>query len=145
MSGSGVLAITALLVVHIAAFAALSGLLLAFLILRVRTATVAAHLLHPALIAMIVTLAAGWSLAFAEGGEPGNWSWAVNAMQALGIAMAVILLVARFGALMLIEDAEARTDSDASETASRRLQRLVAMALLLSIIALAIAVAGRYG
>lgn len=145
MSSGAMMAITALLAIHIAGFAAWSGMLLAFLVLRVQDATRAGQLLQAALIAVIVTLAAGWGLAFAEHGSPDNWPWAVNAMQALGIAMTALLLVARFGALMLFEDAESRNDPEGIETAARRLQRLVAMNVLLCVITLAIAVTGRYG
>lgn len=145
MTAAGYDAITALLAVHLAGFAAWSGLLLAFLLQRVADPRTAEGLLRSCLFAAIVTLASGWSLALAEQGAPANWSWAVNSMQALGIVMAVILLVARFGALMLLREAADRRDAEAKAAASRRLTRLVGADLLLAGVALAIAVTGRYG
>lgn len=137
--------ITALLVVHLAGFAAWSGLLLAFLLQRVTDPRTAGGLLHPCLIAAIATLASGWGLALAEQGAPAHWSRAVGSMQALGIAMAAILLVARFGALMLLREAADQRDAAAAAAAARRLTRLVAADLLLAGLALTIAVGGRYG
>lgn len=151
-AAAGFNTITGLLAVHLAGFAALTGLLLAFLILRVTEPAAARHLLDAALAAMAATLATGWALAFAEQGPPAQWSWTLNAMQALGIAMAVLLLVARYGALFLLDDRPAPRDSltghgahSGPDPASRRLTRLVAMSLALGAVTLVIAVAGRYG
>lgn len=145
MSGIGFDKISALLFLHLAGFAAWSGLLLALLLQGAETADRAARLLRPCLIAMPFTLLSGWALALAEQGPPGAWSWAVNAMQSIGLVMAVILLVVWFGALMLLRDAEAARDPEPIAAATRRLTRLIAVDLLLAAIVLAISVAGRYG
>lgn len=145
MTAASFQVITVLLITHLAGFAAWSGLLLAFLIQRVSDSRTAGRLLSACLVAMVVTLVAGWTLAFVEQGPPGHWSWAVNSMQALGIVMSVILLVARFGALILLQEAEDRREPEISDAAARRLTRLVAMNLALAAVTLAIATIGRYG
>lgn len=130
-----------LLGVHIAGFAIWTGCLTGFLILGVT----ALRLLRACLIAMPVTLASGWLLAFRQFGMPGLWPWAVNAMQTAGLAMAVVLLIAVFGAMMLLGDAEAARDREAIASAARRLIRLAAIDLAFGVLTLGFAVAGYYG
>lgn len=130
-----------LLGVHLAGFALWAGFLAGFLIIGYH----AVSLLRACLLVMPVTLISGWALAFALYGAPGNWPWAINAMQTTGLAMAVILLVAWFGGMLLLRDAEGRRDADLIATASRRLNRLAAVDLALAGLALAFAVTGYYG
>lgn len=107
--------------------------------------TSAIRLLRACVVVMPMTLLSGWALAFVQFGAPGSWFWAVNAMQTAGLAMAVVLLVAVFGALMLLRDAEATRDPEAVATATRRLTRLVGVDIGLAVLILGFALAGRYG
>ncbi|MGC9269131.1 hypothetical protein [Acidiphilium sp.] len=133
--------ISLLLAVHLAGFAGWTGCLGGFLLLG----TVATPLLRACLFAMPITLASGWALGFLQFGQPGAWPWAVNAMQTAGIAMAVVLLIAWFGARLLLRDGEASGDAAVIDAATRRLTRLIAVDLLLGGMSLGFAVLGRFG
>ncbi|ABQ29275.1 MULTISPECIES: hypothetical protein [Acidiphilium] len=146
MTLSGFTTISVLLAVHLGGFAMWSGLLLGLLLAGPGPGAVAIRRqLDAAVPFMAVTLATGWALAFAEQGPPEHWNWTVNAMQALGIVMAAVLLVARFGALFLWEETDSGPDEEAKAAAYRRLARLFAADLAISGVILAVAVAGRYG
>ena len=146
MTLSSFTTIRVLLAVHLGSFAMSSGLLLGLLLGGPEPGAVAIRRqLDAAVPFMAVTLATGWALAFAEQGAPEHWNWTVNAMQALGIVMAAVLMVARFGALFLLEETESGPDVEAKDVAYRRLARLFAAGLTISGVILAIAVAGRYG
>ncbi len=92
---------------------------------------------------MVLTLASGWGLAFAELGPPRNWGWTVNAMESLGIVMAVVTLVLRFGLLPLLEEAITLNDAEATTTGRSRINRLIAANLILASIILVISVTGQ--
>ncbi|MEE3501245.1 hypothetical protein [Acidiphilium acidophilum] len=141
MSTSAYDLMTGLLAVHLAGFAAWSGFLAGVLLLGPG----GLQLLRWSLIAMPISLASGWALAVVQYGGPEDWPWAVNAMQTAGLAMAVVLLVTWFGGVLLVRDSEASRDADAREQAMRRLNRLVAIDLLLAVMNLGFAVIGRYG
>jgi hypothetical protein len=133
--------ISALLAVHLIGFAAWTGFLAGYLLIGSR----GLRLLRWCLIAMPVSLVSGWALALVQYGGPGDWPWAINAMQTAGVAMAVVLLIAWFGGLLLVRDAEAAQDRVASEEARRRLTRLVAIDLVLGGLIVGFAVVGRLG
>ncbi len=133
--------ISTLLAVHLIGFAAWNGLLAGYLVIGAP----GLRLLRWCLIAMPVSLVSGWALALVQYGGPGDWPWAINAMQTAGIAMAVVLLIAWFGGLLLVRDADAAQDRVASEGATRRLTRLVAIDLVLGGLILGFAVLGRLG
>lgn len=133
--------ISGLLALHLAGFAVWIGFLAGFLVLGAR----AVALLRWCLIAMPISLASGWALAFVQYGGPGGWPWAINAMQTAGLAMAVVLLVAWFGGLLLVRDADAARDAEAQDQAMRRLTRLAGIDLVLGGLILGFAVLGRYG
>lgn len=130
-----------LLGLHLAGFATWSGFMAGYLLLG----RDAMKLLQASVWAMPVTLLAGWALAFERFGTPAAWPWAVNAMQTTGLAMAVLLLVARFGAATLLCDAEAARDGEAMEGAERRLTRLIAACVALAALSLGFGVMGRFG
>jgi putative copper export protein len=142
----GFTATSVLLAVHLGGFALWSGSLLGLLVSGPGPGSAAIRRqLDVAVLVMVVTLASGWTLAVAEQGSPEHWNWTANAMQALGIVMAVVLMVARFGALFLLDEAETGSDPEAQASAYRRIARLVAADLAISGVILAVAVAGRYG
>lgn len=140
--------ISILLAIHLAGAALWIGLLAGVLLLPRGEAGFAARsdrLLRGCAIALPVTLASGWLLAFLADGPPGLWPWAVDAMQTAGIAMGVVLLVALFGSSLLLRDAETSRDRDNETAEIRRLVRLTAIDLLLGFIVIGFAVIGRYG
>ncbi|MCF3946758.1 hypothetical protein AiwAL_01235 [Acidiphilium sp. AL] len=140
--------ISTLLAIHLAGAALWIGLLAGILLLPRNEAGFGARaerLLRGGVLAMPVTLASGWALAFLADGSPGLWPWAVDAMQAAGIAMGVVLLIAAFGEPVLLRAAEVSRDRDRETTETRRLVRLIAIDLLLGFVIIGFAVIGRYG
>lgn len=142
MSEPGLAAISALRLAHIGGFAAWSGLLLALLVAGHRDGAAWRRQFSATIPAMALTLASGWGLAFAELGPPRDWSWTVDAMQSLGIVMAVLTLVLRFGLLPLHDESMAKNDAEVLTTGIGRINRLIAANLLLAFIILVISVTG---
>jgi uncharacterized membrane protein len=135
--------ISGLAAMHLGGFAAWNGLLLALLVAGCRDAVLCRRQFSVMIPAMVLTLTSGWGLAFAELGPPRNWSWTVNAMQSLGIVMAVVTLVLRFGLLPLLEEAITANDAEATTTGWSRINRLIAANLILASIILVISVTGQ--
>ncbi|HEX7390474.1 MAG TPA: hypothetical protein VF286_10200 [Acidiphilium sp.] len=140
--------ISTLLAIHLAGSSLWIGLLAGLLLLPRDEGGFAARssrLLRAAALAMPVTLASGWALAFLANGPPALWPRAVDAMQAAGIVMAVAILLAVFGVAPMLREAEISRDRDITRNETRRLVRLIAIDLLLGLVILGFAVIGRYG
>lgn len=101
-------------------------------------------LLRLGLPAMVVSLASGWGLAFHLYGRPLLWPGAVTAMQAAGVAMAVVLILLATGPFALSAQDNAVGETT-TPTQARRLLRLVAIDLVFGIVALVIGVIGPFG
>jgi hypothetical protein len=134
-------AVSAVLAVHLLAFAGWAGFLAGYLLIG----PPALRLLRWCLMIMPVSLLSGWGLALVQYGGPAGWPWAINAMQTAGLAMAIVLLIAWFGGVLLVRDAESAADPLAMAVAVRRLTRLVAVDVLLGVLILGFAVLGRFG
>ncbi|MCW8308087.1 hypothetical protein AruPA_13660 [Acidiphilium sp. PA] len=133
--------VSAVLAVHLLAFAGWTGFLAGYLLIG----AAALRLLRWCLVIMPVSLVSGWGLAWVQYGGPAAWPWAINAMQTAGLAMAIVLLIAWFGGVLLVRDAESAGDPPAIAGAARRLRRLAAVDLLLGVLILGFAVLGRFG